>query len=153
MKKSKVAKKSKAVESAVTNDFEVEREAELQARLTQRIREALPMLPGELKLERHLRLRLGHHEILIDGAATDHTSVRGRYDLLLSVGSTPLLLVELKAPGVAVVAPRRPMLQQYPDHAVVVDRVQQQPGRTVATPVPMAALAPRPSVAVPLHSP
>ena len=80
----------------------VKMEAELQARLESRIRAVLPLLPADIRLERYLNLRLGHHAILIDGADPEKQLVRGRYDLLVLHQERPLLLVELKAPDVPV---------------------------------------------------
>src|SRR5712691_8172710 len=77
-------------------------EAEFQARLEARIRAALPLLPAKVKLERHLRLRLGHRTVVLDGAETQENVSRGRYDVLVMSEGKPLLLVELKAPGVAL---------------------------------------------------
>lgn len=74
-------------------------EAELQARLERRIRAALPLLPAQIRLERYLHLRLGHHAIVIDGLASSNDETRGRYDVLVLVDGNPLLMVELKAPG------------------------------------------------------
>lgn len=83
-------------------DNEMNNEAEFQARLEAQIRAALPLLPAQIKLERHLNLRLGHHTIIIDGLETKVDGVRGRYDLLVLVNGDPLLLAELKAPGVKI---------------------------------------------------
>jgi hypothetical protein len=80
----------------------VETEAELQARLEGRLRAALPLLPAEIRLERHLHLRLGHHVIDIDGLSGDPKETRGRYDFLVLANGNPLLMVELKAPEVDV---------------------------------------------------
>ena len=77
-------------------------EAEIQARFEARIRAALPLLPVQIKLEQYLRLRLGHHTITIDGAESDTTDLRGRYDLLVLAEGKALLLAELKAPNVVV---------------------------------------------------
>lgn len=77
-------------------------EAELQARLAERIRAALPLLPVGLKIERYLHLRLGHHEVVIDGFKSDRVEIIGRYDVLVLLEDRPLLIAELKAPHVAI---------------------------------------------------
>lgn len=75
-------------------------EALLQARLVEMVRKALPMLPAELRVERYLSLRLGHHAIKIDGApAGPDVLVRGRLDVLVLHRDRALLLFELKAPN------------------------------------------------------
>jgi len=76
-------------------------EAELQSRFEAAIRTVLPLLSVEFKLERFLHLKLGHHEIGIDGLKPLDT-VRGRYDMLLVSGGQALLLIELKAPDVTI---------------------------------------------------
>lgn len=81
-------------------DRPVENEAELQARLESRIRAALPLLPAQIRLERHLHLQLGHHNVIIDGIKSERESVRGRYDVLVLLNDKPLLLAELKDPEV-----------------------------------------------------
>ena len=88
--------------TAETNETLVETEAELQARLEERIRRALPLLPAKIKLEHQIHLRLGHRKIIIDDFATDKDGTRGRYDLLVLSNGKPLLMVELKDPEIAV---------------------------------------------------
>ena len=80
----------------------VKKEAELQARFESRIRAALPFLPAQIKLEHNLHLRLGHHKIVIDGASSVKEGVSGRYDILVLFDGKPLLIAELKAPGIIV---------------------------------------------------
>jgi hypothetical protein len=80
----------------------VETEAELQARIESRIRAALPLLPAQIQLEKHLHLRLGHHAIVIDGHPSEKEATRGRYDVLVRAEGKPLLIAELKAPDVAI---------------------------------------------------
>ena len=72
---------------------------------------------------------------------------RGSAHVLMAVTSTAG-----QAPGVAVMTPGRTVLQQDPDDAGVVDRVQQQPGRAVPAPMPMTAGASPPAVAIPIHT-
>src|SRR3569623_1599793 len=80
----------------------VDKEAELQARLESRIRAALPLLPAKIKLEHYLHLRLGHRSLTLDGMAFDKSAIQGRYEVLVLVEDTPLILAELKAPDVPV---------------------------------------------------
>jgi len=86
----------------MTQTGTVENEAELQARLEGRLRAALPLLPGQIRLERYLRLLIGHHAITVDGLSPTATGVAGRYDVLVMYGDKPLLLAELKSPGTVV---------------------------------------------------
>lgn len=86
----------------MTDNIPVETEAELQARLEACIRAALPLLPAKINLERYLRLRLGHRVVVIDGLKPDRNDASGRYDILVIVAGKPLLIVEVKAPNVAV---------------------------------------------------
>jgi len=73
-------------------------EAEFQAGLVARIRAALPLLPANIKLERYLRLRLGHRALTIDGTVVEPGVIHGRYDVNVLLEDTPLVLAELKAP-------------------------------------------------------
>jgi hypothetical protein len=84
----------------MTTDQSVQNEAELQANLKARIRAALPLLPARIQLERHLRLRLGHHDVIVNGVTSGRQEIRGRYDVLVLLDDAPLLLAELKDPGV-----------------------------------------------------
>lgn len=86
----------------VTNTTPVETEAELQARLEMRIRAALPLLPAQIKMERYLRLRLGHRVLVIDGLNPVGDTIHGRYDVLVLKDGKPLLIAELKAPGITL---------------------------------------------------
>jgi len=80
----------------------VKTEAELQAHLVATLRKALPALPAEIRLERHLNLKLGHQTIVLDGWKPTGDVASGRYDFLVLVRNIPVLLVELKAPNVPV---------------------------------------------------
>lgn len=80
----------------------VETEAELQARLEAKLRAVLPLLDAEIRLERHLHLRLGHHVIDIDGMSGNPDATRGRYDFLVLSKGQALMMVELKASDVDV---------------------------------------------------
>ena len=77
-------------------------EAEFQASIINRIRAAFPLLPLDIRAERYLNLKLGHHDITIDGRSTDRQSVKGRLDVIIFNDNKPLLLVELKAPNVKI---------------------------------------------------
>jgi len=92
----------KTHEAALANNAVVEKEAEFQARIESRIRAAFPLMPAQIKLEHYLHLRLGHHQIIIDGSESDKSSTCGRYDVLVLVDDKPLLIAELKAPGIIV---------------------------------------------------
>jgi hypothetical protein len=56
-------------------------------------------LSGDLRAERYLRLKLGHHEVVVDGISTDKKIVKGRSDVVVFQNEVPLLLAELKAPN------------------------------------------------------
>jgi hypothetical protein len=78
----------------------VANEAEVQARITDRLRKALSFLPAQFQVELRLRLRLGHRSVVVDG--TPRAELHGRSDVVVTVDGRPLLVVELKAPDVAV---------------------------------------------------
>lgn len=77
-------------------------EADLQASIVARIQEALPFLKGKIRVERYLHLKLGHHEIKINGASTEKQGVKGRSDVVVFLDDVPLILAELKAPKVKI---------------------------------------------------
>lgn len=77
-------------------------EADFQASIVARIQEALPLLKGQIRVERYLHLKLGHHEIKINGASTEKQSVKGRSDVVVFLDDVPLILAELKAPSVKI---------------------------------------------------
>ena len=89
-------------ESGRTKTKERGNEADFQASIIGRIRDALPLLSGDLRAERYLHLKLGHHDIVIDGASTNKEGVKGRSDVVVFRDDVPLLLAELKAPKVAI---------------------------------------------------
>ena len=75
-------------------------EEELRTRFVGQISAAFPLLSSEsISIERHLSLKLGHHELQLDGFKH---RVAGRYDLLVRVAGAPMLLIELKAPDVTL---------------------------------------------------
>ncbi len=78
-------------------------EADFQASIVEEIRKALPLLPADLRVERYLNLKLGHHEVVIDGTSTDKKNVKGRSDVVVYRHDAPLLLAELKARHVKIV--------------------------------------------------
>lgn len=77
-------------------------EADFQASIVARIEEALPLLKGQIRVERYLHLKLGHHEIKINGASAEKQSVKGRSDVVVFLDDVPLVLAELKAPSVKI---------------------------------------------------
>ncbi|MEE4180198.1 type I restriction enzyme HsdR N-terminal domain-containing protein [Pseudomonas viridiflava] len=76
-------------------------EADFQAALIARLREALPLLPANIRAERYLHLKLGHHHIKVDGTGKGN-AFRGRSDVIVFLDDKPLLLAELKAPEVPI---------------------------------------------------
>ncbi|MRT28658.1 type I restriction enzyme HsdR N-terminal domain-containing protein [Herbaspirillum sp. CAH-3] len=76
-------------------------EADFQAAIVERIRTAFPLLKAGVRVERYLALKLGHHDLKIDGTSVVKT-VKGRLDVVVFDGAAPLLLVELKAPHVHI---------------------------------------------------
>ncbi len=60
----------------------------------------VPLLPATIKVEHYLNLRLGHRAMTIDGKQLENGTVKGRYDVLVTMDVTPLILGELKAPDV-----------------------------------------------------
>ncbi len=77
-------------------------EADFQASIVGRIRDAFPLLSGVLRVERYLRLKLGHHEVVVDGISANKDIIKGRLDVVLFKNDVPLLLAELKAPNVEI---------------------------------------------------
>lgn len=77
-------------------------EADFQAAIIARLRKALPLLPANIRAERYLNLKLGHHHIAVDGSGKTRDIVKGRSDVVVFLDDKPLLLAELKAPSVAV---------------------------------------------------
>ncbi len=86
----------------MASDPHPKNEAELLSELQRRIRHALPLLPADIQLERHLHLRLGHRQVKLDGLKPESDLARGRYDLLVKYKESPLLLAELKAPEIDI---------------------------------------------------
>ncbi|MBU6958939.1 type I restriction enzyme HsdR N-terminal domain-containing protein [Pseudomonas sp. CVAP len=76
-------------------------EADFQAAIIARLREALPLLPANIRAERYLHLKLGHHHIKVDGTGKGD-AFKGRSDVIVFLDDEPLLLAELKAPGVPI---------------------------------------------------
>jgi hypothetical protein len=87
--------------TVVSDDFSSLAEAEFQARFRAAVKKALPYLPADVRLERHLQFKLGHHQIAFDGLKPIEM-LRGRYDMLVIHGEKPLLLAELKAPSIPI---------------------------------------------------
>ena len=77
-------------------------EADFQAAIIARLREALPLLPANIRAERYLKLQLGHHQIAVDGSGKTKDIFKGRSDVVVFLDDKPLLLAELKAPSVAI---------------------------------------------------
>jgi hypothetical protein len=94
-----MAKVSGSAKVSVPNK---DNEAEFQASIIKEIRNGFPLLPSDIRAERYLNLKLGHHEVVLDGASTDKNTVKGRWDVVVFQNNVPLLLVELKAPNVEI---------------------------------------------------
>lgn len=84
------------------SELNKDNEAEFQASIIEEIRKAFPLLPSDIRAERYLHLKLGHHEVVVDGASTDRKTVKGRWDVAVFQNDAPLLLAELKAPNVEI---------------------------------------------------
>lgn len=89
-------------EEPKTSLAQAQNEAEFQARILKQLCTALPLLKGDLRAERYLHLKLGHHEIEINGEAADKGKVKGRLDVVVYLNDIPLLLAELKGPEVVI---------------------------------------------------
>lgn len=76
-------------------------EADFQAAIVEKIRAAFPLLKAGVRVERYLTLKLGHHDLKVDGTSVTK-AVKGRLDVVVFDGVAPLLLVELKAPHVHI---------------------------------------------------
>ncbi|PRA52552.1 MULTISPECIES: type I restriction enzyme HsdR N-terminal domain-containing protein [Pseudomonas] len=77
-------------------------EADFQASIITRLREALPLLPSDIRAERYLHLKLGHHEVTVNGLSEQKKGLKGRSDVVVFRDDKPLLLAELKAPNVPI---------------------------------------------------
>jgi hypothetical protein len=76
-------------------------EADFEARLSGVLHLAFPFLgPGAIRHQLRFKVRLGHKEVEIDGAAAGNVS--GRLDILLTFDDRPLAVLELKRAGRAL---------------------------------------------------
>ena len=100
--KNKRASKTKAQPASHSAACPSVNEADFQAAIIARLREALPLLPANIRAERYLKLQLGHHQIAVDGSGKTKDFFRGRSDVVVFLDDKPLLLAELKAPTVAI---------------------------------------------------
>lgn len=100
--KKKRAPKTKAQPASHSGASPSVNEADFQAAIIARLREALPLLPANIRAERYLKLQLGHHQIAVDGSGKAKDFFKGRSDVVVFLDDKPLLLAELKAPTVAI---------------------------------------------------
>ncbi|WP_258008184.1 hypothetical protein [Pseudomonas putida] len=82
--KKKRAPKSEAQPAANSGTSQSVNEADFQAAIIARLREALPMLPANIRAERYLKLQLGHHQIAVDGSGKTKDLFKGRSDVVVS---------------------------------------------------------------------
>lgn len=100
--KKKSAAKPKVLPAPHSGANQPINEADFQAAIIARLRQALPLLPANIRAERYLNLKLGHHHIAVDGSGKTRDFFKGRSDVVMLLDDTPLLLAELKAPSVAI---------------------------------------------------
>lgn len=75
-------------------------EADFEARIAQVLRSVFPWVGDSLRHQTTFSLRLGHHQVRIDAAKSFR--VRGRADILILDGDTPLAVLELKRNDLAL---------------------------------------------------
>jgi len=80
-------------------------EAEIQAAIANFIRTSLPTFQEtEITEQRTFSLKMGHHNIIVDGKKPTKYAKRAIYDILLKLNGKPFILLELKRPGLAISA-------------------------------------------------
>jgi dsDNA-binding SOS-regulon protein len=76
-------------------------EADLEARITAVLRKLFYWLPADsIRHQTRLRLQLGHTLVTLNGA--ERESIDGRIDVFVTLNNTPLCVLELKKPGLAL---------------------------------------------------
>jgi len=76
-------------------------EATLEARLNKTINDIFPTItPLRIKHQHTFTLRLGHANIVVDGK--NKNRLQGRLDVLILIDDKPVLVIELKAPGLGL---------------------------------------------------
>lgn len=75
-------------------------EREFEQHYTNALRLILPTFQhNELQSQRSFSIKFGHHNILVDGQQPGERAKIGIYDLLLYIDQRPLIMLELKKPG------------------------------------------------------
>ena len=75
-------------------------EAEFEQHLASTIRLVLPAFqPAEVTSQRSFSIKFGHHHVLVDDQIPGERAKRSTYDVLLEINGNPLVLLELKRPG------------------------------------------------------
>ncbi|MBS1773956.1 MAG: hypothetical protein JST82_13950 [Bacteroidetes bacterium] len=78
-------------------------EAELQSRIAEFTKKFLPTFAEATITQQHsFSLKLGHHNIIVDGAEPGKYAKRAIYDILIEVNGKPLILLELKRLGLPI---------------------------------------------------
>ena len=78
-------------------------EAEFQSLVDAFIRKFLPSFQeAHISSQRNFSLKLGHHNVIVDGKEPSKFAIRGIYDLLIEINGAPLIMLELKRPGLAL---------------------------------------------------
>lgn len=78
-------------------------EAELQSNVSDIIVRTFPSFQGkQIYSQRSFSIKFGHHNVVVNGKKPGRYAKRGIYDILVLVDAKPLILFELKRPGIAL---------------------------------------------------
>ena len=85
------------------NLFSHMNEAEIQSRIETFIRTSLPTFQAaDITAQHTFSLKMGHHNVIIDGKEPTKYAKRAIYDILLTMNGKPFILLELKKPAVNI---------------------------------------------------
>ncbi|RZJ83655.1 MAG: hypothetical protein EOO20_22405 [Chryseobacterium sp.] len=83
-------------------------EAEFEARVSEILKKIFPTLsPFKFSQQRSFTIKFGHHNVLVNGQDPSSHANRGIYDILISFEDRPLILLELKKPGLKITSEDR----------------------------------------------
>jgi len=83
-------------------------EAEFEQHLASTLRLVLPFFqPAQVSSQRSFSIKFGHHHVLVDDQIPGERAKRSTYDVLLKINGSPLVLLELKRPGLPLSADDR----------------------------------------------
>lgn len=75
-------------------------ESEFQNRVNDILSKLLPTFSkAEIRCQRNFSIKFGHHNVIVDGKEPTKYAKRSIYDLLIYINEEPIILLELKKPG------------------------------------------------------